>query len=270
MTVSQVFTATLLCLAAQAPKAERDPSAERLQTMKEAVAAYSMTLNSASPNRPVPITVQAEPAFRLGKQGVGNILEGAIYLWLDDVGRPQAAGQIFFHRENNAIGGKWIHELTSLAEGPLSANEHGTVAWAPNEAGLSFKKLEGAPKPAASANARLRQMRALATEFKATDNFGDQGWGNLRLLPTPIARYGKAGGTPEDGALFAFVEGTDPEVFVFIEARDGPNGLEWRFAAAPMSVFALKVEHKGQTVWEVPHRDSESPFKPFHDRVLNP
>ena len=43
----------------------------------------------------------------------------------------------------------------------------------------------------------------------------------LRLLTTPVARYGKAGGVVEDGALFAFVEGTDPEVFLFLEVREG-------------------------------------------------
>ena len=65
-------------------------------------------------------------------------------------------------------------------------------------------------------------MRELAAEFRAQDNFWGRGWTALRLLPTPISHYGKTGGTPEDGALFAFVLATDPEIFLFIEARREP------------------------------------------------
>ena len=34
-------------------------------------------------------------------------------------------------------------------------------------------------------------MRALAQEFRATDKFKEKTWSDLRLLPTPVARYGK-------------------------------------------------------------------------------
>jgi hypothetical protein len=107
-------------------------------------------------------------------------------------------------------------------------------------------------------------MRALAEEFKAEDDFG--AGGNivaLRLLTTPVARFGKPGSTPEDGGLFAFVVGTDPEVFVFLEIRPGSNGLEWQYACAPMSCWPLKVSHKGQLVWEVPRRATDDSSKPF-------
>ena len=74
-------------------------------------------------------------------------------------------------------------------------------------------------------------MRAVADEFIADDDFGGGGkYHRLRMLTTPIARYGKAGGTVEDGALFAFVEGTDPEVFLLIEARAGEKGPAWHYA----------------------------------------
>lgn len=95
-------------------------------------------------------------------------------------------------------------------------------------------------------------MRALAEELRAEDQGDRDRYTPLRLLPSAIARYGRADATPEDGVLFAFVEGTDPEVFLFIEVRAVANGPEWQYACAPMSMWPLKVAHKGRTVWEVP------------------
>ena len=113
-------------------------------------------------------------------------------------------------------------------------------------------------------------MHDLAGEFRAEDDFWNRGWNALRLLPKPISRYGKAGGTPEDGALFAFVLGTDPEAFLFIEARKGASALEWQYAFAPMTCWGLKAEHKGRKVWSLSFRNSSNPFRTFFSRPLPP
>jgi hypothetical protein len=218
-----------------------------------------------------PITLQPDPAFRLGKQGNGGILEGAIFLWKDDAGRPEVAAQVFLHRYKGRPDGEWQHEFSSLSTGKFVATEGPAQRWVPGWAGVTFKPLPGAPKPAGLAAQRLRQMRALAEEFKAEDNFGDKGnYEVLRLLTTPVARYGKAGAMPEDGALFAFVEGTDPEVFLFLEVRKGDNGPEWQYACAPMSCWPLRVRHKGELFWELPLRSTSDPSKPFFSRTYRP
>ena len=74
------------------------------------------------------------------------------------------------------------------------------------------------------------------------------------MLPTPIARYGEPKAEVVDGAVFAFVIGTDPEAFLFLEARTGEHGPEWRYALAPMTVYALKGTYRGKAVWELPDR----------------
>ena len=51
----------------------------------------------------------------------------------------------------------------------------------------------------------------------------------LRLLTQPIYKYETA---DSGGALFAFVEGTDPEVFLMIEARTVDAGSVWHYALA--------------------------------------
>jgi hypothetical protein len=115
--------------------------------------------------------------------------------------------------------------------------------------------------------ARLRQLRAMAEEFSATDDFLAAGWSQLRLLPKPWLRYGNARSGVEDGALFAFAIGTDPEVFLMIESRSDPAGvLRWEYALAPMTSFEVKVSWKGNQVWTLPHRkDSFDPTEPFYD-----
>ncbi len=249
-----------LALLGQPPVADgRNTPEERLASMRAAMKSYEVAREG---DQPAPIEVRDEPAFRVGRQK-GNFLDGAIFLWLDEAGRPEAAMEAFLLREKDAPDGKWIHEFTSLSTAPLSASREGKPRWHPSVPGLEFRPVPDAPRPASTPAQRLRQMRAIADDFHADDNFGDRGWGALRMLTTPIARYGKTGGTPEDGALFAFVEGTDPEVFLFVEARKGANGLQWQYALAPMGCWAVKVKLKGRATWELPRRSTGDPTRPL-------
>jgi hypothetical protein len=265
-----VTIALAVTLSGQTPSGvqdSRDLNALRLVLMKESVKSYEF--KRAVDRRPA-ITLQPDPAFRLGRQGNGGVLEGAIFLWADEVGRPEAAAQVFLLRDEFRPHGAWIHEFTSLSTGTFTASQGGVPRWSPEGPGVVFQSVPDAPKPAATPTTRLRQMRALAADFRAEDNFGNSGWEVLRMLSTPIARYGKTGGTPEDGALFAFVEGTDTEIFLFVEARWGIQGLEWQYALAPMSCFALKVERKGRLVWSLPLRGVDNAMKPFFCRQIVP
>jgi hypothetical protein len=89
------------------------------------------------------------------------------------------------------------------------------------------------------------------------------------LLPTPVTRYGGPTTKLLDGALFAFVLGTDPEVFLFLEVVSDQEHLQWRYALAPMSAFALKGSYQGKAVWEVPDRmPASDPSKPLFGRRL--
>lgn len=240
----------------------RNTPGERLASMRQAMKSYKVTRES---DRPATLTLLEEPAFRVGRQK-GNFIDGAIFLWADSTGRPEVAMESFLLTEPDAPNGKWIHEFTSLSTAPLSVLRGGKARWTPSVPGLEFRKVPGAPKPATAPAARLRQMRVMAEEFKADDDFGGRGWVALRLLTTPIARYGKTGATPEGGALFAFVEGTDHEVMLFLEVRKGEDGpAEWQYALAPMGCWAVKVRHKDREVWSLPRRQTGDPKKPLYN-----
>ena len=50
-------------------------------------------------------------------------------------------------------------------------------------------------------------------------------------------------------ALFAFVEGTDPETLLVLESRTRDGKSSWHFAIARMSNVELKVSRNDGEVW---------------------
>jgi hypothetical protein len=260
-----------LALAAQTQSGSDQPakeSTDRLAFMKESVRIYEL---SRGGDQPSALELKSEPIFRMGKQGADDVEEGAIFVWIGEYGRPEAAIQVFLYRAAGDPEGVWIHEFTSLSPRPLTAARDGRPTWSPKTRGLEFKPLPGAPRPADSASQRARRMRSLAENFRVSDYFKSKNWWELRLLPTPIARYGESNAKVFDGALFALVLGTDPEAFLFLEARTGDHGPEWHYALAPMTVYALKGTYRGKPMWELPDRQpSGDPFKPFYDSAYRP
>ena len=122
--------------------------------------------------------------------------------------------------------------------------------------------IPGAPKPAATPAERLRQMRALARVPCVFQR--SQGQSELRLLPKPLYRYDTKSPDLLDGALFAFVVTTDPEVLLMIEARPEDGTSVWQYGFARMSMVNLRAEHKDQTVWSAEWvYDLEAPNKPY-------
>src|SRR4051794_16137967 len=127
------MTMTCLLLAAalpaQAPADQAGPkpesAAERLEFMKASARAFRFHRGTEG----APFELQAEPAFRLGKQYT-NVLEGANFFWLGDAGRPEAAVQVFkFQYAGGPPGGVWIHSFSSLSPGTFSVERDGRTVW---------------------------------------------------------------------------------------------------------------------------------------------
>ena len=112
-------------------------------------------------------------------------------------------------------------------------------------------------------------MRALAKDFRATmidyrrNERGEQQ--QLRLLPQPIYRYPGTNPNVLDGSVFTFVLGTDPEIFLLIEARRENGAARWKYALARMNFDPLTVLYKEREVWRVERIKNEDRFhKPYH------
>ena len=176
-------------------------------------------------------------------------VHGAVYLWLNN-GCPEATASIyqFFDRKQLNI------ELVSLSEAPLKANRNGKLRWTP-EAGVKFAPIPDAPTPADTAEKRLLQMRALARKFTgsmAEPGEADDKFTELRLMATPLHRYEATDNSGRDGAVFAFVSTTDPEIVLLIESRKKKDGREWVWAAARMHFRPLELKLADKVIWKVP------------------
>jgi hypothetical protein len=115
---------------------------------------------------------------------------------------------------------------------------------------------------------KLRQMKAIAERFSAAvDQAGTfQRPEQLRLLTKPVYRYSAESQGILDGAMFAFTQGTNPEVLLLVEAEGaGTAAKSWRYGFARMSSFYLRVLRGDKIVWErdrppVPTRDPRGPY----------
>jgi hypothetical protein len=213
-----------------------------LKLTQAAAAEYEIRVDSDDK----PLEFQREPVLRWSNPDRGEI-HGNVFLWTRD-SRPLAVASLY----------KWFtphthmsHEFQSLADEPLSATFHGKPVWKTTESGLRFVDVPKAAAPAANEAQRLLQMKQLAKDFTASKRERDeQTPSELRLLPQPIHRYAAAKKGIVNGALFAFVQGTDPELFLLIEARgENAANARWQYAATRMNSIEFRLRHRDQQVW---------------------
>jgi hypothetical protein len=208
---------------------------------------YSLAVESAPKKE---LELKKEPIFEWSNPVRERLQQGVIFLWLRD-GRPAALGCIFSNPDDKLPGRRVTHEFHALDREKLLVSRPGALnEWKP-QAGLERKELPDAGTPAATAGARLVQMRRLAQEFAGyeTDNDGKR-W-DLRLLPAPLYRYPSAKSGVIDGALFTLVStaGTDPEVLLLLEAREEGGKVRWEYALGRFSDRNLYVQRKDKEVW---------------------
>lgn len=224
-------------------------------------------------------TVRPDPVL-FWTQPVRGGDDGAVYLWTHQ-GRVVAIGTFFIWPLGD--GGNGVsHELNCLAAEGLKGEWQGR-RWNAPEGAFRYQALSGDP-PEATAEKRLSQLKRLARQFTATSRDKEGKEWELRLLPRPIYRYGEVGNrdqgpgtgkekdeastsnpqseihdpkSPLDGAVLGFVQGTDLEVVLVIEAyeteapKSGKKEAAWRYALARMSDLPLSVSLNGKEVWQV-------------------
>jgi hypothetical protein len=210
------------------------------------------------------LDLHPEPVLRWSNPAVGRVY-GSVFVWTYG-GRPVAVAS--FYRWFSPYTQRTA-EFVTLSPDPLSAERMRRQPWAPPAGKVAYQPIPGALVPDESAKRRLAQMRGLAREFvpelvdRRVVEEGTQQ--QLRLLDQPIYKYGPGDGGLVDGGLFAFVVGTDPEILLVIEAREGEAGRQWQYALARMNRDAMRVRHKDREVWSVPHLEApwSNPSAPY-------
>jgi hypothetical protein len=193
------------------------------------------------------LEMMKEPVLKWSNPDRGEI-HGNVFLWTRD-GRPLVVGSLH----------KWFspfthmsHEFHSFAEEPLAARFHGKEVWETSEPGVHFADVPGAPAFAAGEAQQLLQMKQLAKEFSGSKSGEreDPKAIELRLLTQPIHRYSAPKQGLLSGGLFALVHGTDPEIFLLIEARGKDAATaRWQYAATRMTGVTVLLRHKDQKIW---------------------
>ncbi|HWB13241.1 MAG TPA: hypothetical protein VG826_28705 [Pirellulales bacterium] len=196
------------------------------------------------------LTLNPKPILRWTNPATGR-MHGEIYLWTGD-GRPEAVMSLYKVWEP-AWG--FSGEFLSLSPATLVGERSQTVAWRSDTPGIVFRDVPDAPPPAGAAPRRLQQMRSMANDFTAVlidyrqNSEGERQ--SLRLLTNPLYRYSSPKNDVVDGALFAFVVGTDVEVFLLLEARGTKDVNRWQYALARLNSDEIAAFWKEQEVWRV-------------------
>jgi hypothetical protein len=113
-------------------------------------------------------------------------------------------------------------------------------------------------------------MRSIVRRFETNLLKDDMKSGALRALTQPIYRYMDKAAGVLDGAVFAFVEATDPETLLLLEAHADDVPGAWRYTLARMTSRPSQVLLDGREHWETigywrNPRSLEDPYSEAHD-----
>src|SRR5689334_18312138 len=144
------LASSLVALAAgraQQPKEEPEEPKRLNEAIEKSVNWYDvLPEEGAAALTPVPV-------LRWRNVIRGQVGEAMMVVWAHN-GRPVAVASIY------PWDGMMSHEFDSLSrETKLFARDKDRVIWSPQAAGVEFKAVPGAPKPAATPAERLRQMK---------------------------------------------------------------------------------------------------------------
>lgn len=184
---------------------------------------------------------------------------GRVYLWTRD-GLPVVLSVIMsFQDPENTELRTVVYELNSLTSERVVAKRNEKPIWDCVDGAIEWKSgLIDLPVSPTRAG-RLTQMRNIARMFEAGTER------NLfRLMPQPIYRYPETVAQGLDGAIFNFAVGSDPGIYLLIEARkDG-----WHVGTARSNVHDIEVRKDSKVIWRFEGDSSQSIFQrgPFYQK----
>jgi hypothetical protein len=242
--VSLLIAGPLHCAMAQEAADNEQLRKARHTVMEKAAQGFKVEQSSTRP----PPTFGNKPLLRYSDPtrvvpGAHSLLDATVWR-LGDKGRPLGllTLEIYGKTPETAI---LSYEFASLADGELALahGEQKELAWQFPAGGLTMRPLPGAGQPGDSPAARLGQMRQFTRRFKVSESY--QGVTvECRLLAQPIDRYQSEDGTIVDGALFAFANGTNPEIGLLIEA----SKAGWTYGLGRLCAAECKIELDGKEV----------------------
>jgi hypothetical protein len=221
--------------------------AAHLKHMKKVAESIKLLLKPTDPESAADL--KAEPILRYADNSRFNN-ESTLWLWT--AGKRPAAVVAIEYYPRHPQGPRWLFEVASLSRQRIAAQCDPHLAWTAKEPGLALRPLEDSKAVADKATRRLSQMKEICRRFTAHESAVIEGRVELRLLNSPLYRYADAEAGVIDGAIFAFANGTNPEVLLILEANQKEKGGEgaWQYALVQMTGGAVAVELDEAEVWQ--------------------
>jgi hypothetical protein len=236
---------------------EKEPdevaSKQRLALMEQTIAALAASSDATLPKAALTFTKKPLLRYSDPTRGTaqGNVLVDASVWRLGETGRPTALVTLEIYR-TAADKALFSYEFAALADAKFSLRhkQQEKIAWNATGSAASMTPLADAPQPAKTAAGRLTQMRGLARQFTARETLFGETF-DCRLLAQPIDRYSSAADKIVDGAIFAFANGTNPELGLLLECDDE----RWSYGVVRLSAAASTLEYQGREVANFPAGD---------------
>jgi hypothetical protein len=193
-----------------------------------------------------------------------EIGEGTMWIWKSE-GRPQVIAQVY----NWGGPDRWTMGLYSFASGGLSIKDGDGLNVRLRATEFRPLPVADAPRPAATPNLRMLQMRSLTRRFSASER--QASWNDparprteLRLLSQPVYRYEDESEGVIDGAVFLFVHGsTNAQIAMLLEAQVDEDGKgAWTTGFGRLNVGENTVLLDERKFWLEP--EMERPVPPDH------
>lgn len=144
-------------------------------------------------------------------------------------------------------------ECLSVTSQTIEGVRNQNVVWSAKSSGLEWKPVPGDPPVGKMPLERQRQMKKLSEDFTAEMfdtrvNVGGEDQ-QLRPMTQPVYRYESPSKGVLEGGIFAYVVGTDPELFLLLQATETDGKRQWQYGLARMSMDRMRMKHQQNEVW---------------------
>lgn len=224
-----------------------EPDAAAREAHRAKMKELAASIRIADAETAEPIELNSEPVL-LYTDATRATHESGLWIW-GNTGRPAAIMAVEYYPQRPQ-GPSWLYEIVSFSAGRISAARDPDLNWVAQEAGITLQEIAEADAPAGTPARRLLQMKQLLRRFAASESAVIEGRIELRLMNNALHRYSDPDNRIIDGGVFAFTNGTNPEVFILLEAHQADEGPDvWNYAVGRMTGGAVAVSLDGQEVW---------------------
>lgn len=254
-----LFIVFELLLVFLASAQDQVPSRQTLETMQRHVSSLQAVIR-APQDVETPLKLVPTPVLRYSDPG-GITTDASIWIW-GHGGRPPIVAGIFFLTQEEREP-KWSCELLSLADGVVSVRSAAGWSWMPESGGLKWLRV--GKDDAENDRQRLRQMKAVAGQYEVT-TFERELRTQLRLMVQPLHRYMDKNAGINDGAIFSYAAGTNPEALLLVESRENGGESAWYVAFARFGANRIEAKTGDTKVWECPAVQKWDAKEPYYSQ----